>query len=58
VWAVPALGSVIHDENTEVARAAANALVRCGAQGRAVLGGSAAPVAREVLALAALGEAG
>lgn len=55
-WAVPALLSVLHDENVEVARAAANALVRCGPRGRAVLEESSAPVAREVLALTRIGE--
>jgi HEAT repeat protein len=55
-WAVPALLTVLHDDSIEVARAAANALSRCGPRGRAVLEESSAPVAREVLALAALGE--
>ncbi|MBB6629196.1 HEAT repeat domain-containing protein [Nocardioides sp. KIGAM211] len=55
-WAVPALASVLHDDdNVEVSRAAANALHRCGAAGREVLEHSRAPVAREVVALAALG---
>ena len=56
VWAVPALRSVLHDDSIEVARAAANALSRCGPRGSAVLEESSAPVAREVLALAAIGE--
>jgi HEAT repeat protein len=55
-WAIPALVSVLHDDSVEVARAAANALIRCGPRGRAVLEESRAPVAREVLALAAIGE--
>lgn len=54
-WGVPALTGVLYDANVEVARAAANALRRCGAQGMEVLADSPAPVAREVLALAALG---
>jgi hypothetical protein len=54
-WAVPALTDVLHDDNVEVARAAANALRRCGPSGRDVLASSDAPVAREVLALSALG---
>jgi HEAT repeat protein len=54
-WAVPALGNVLLDENVEVARAAANALHQCGPLGRDVLAASSAPVAREVVALAALG---
>lgn len=53
--AVAALAGVLDDPNVEVARATANALQRCGPAGQAVLVGSAAPVAREVLALAALG---
>jgi HEAT repeat protein len=53
-WAVPALTTVLQDGNTEVARAAANALRRCGAAGAEALAGSAAPVAREVVALSAL----
>lgn len=55
-WAIPALNSVLHDASVEVARAAANALIRCGPTGRAVLDESSAPVAREVMALAALSE--
>jgi hypothetical protein len=55
-WAVPALLTVLHDDSVEVARAAANALVRCGPRGRAALEDSSTPVAREVLALAAIGE--
>ena len=53
--AVDALTPVLDDDNVEVARAAANALQRCGPLGQAVLHASDAPVAREVLALAALG---
>jgi HEAT repeat protein len=53
-WAVPALTTVLQDDNTEVARAAANALRRCGPAGAEALAGSTAPVAREVVALAAL----
>lgn len=53
--AVLALGDVLDDANIEVARAAANGLQRCGPAGQAVLHDSPAPVAREVLALAALG---
>ncbi|MGH3360978.1 MAG: HEAT repeat domain-containing protein [Nocardioides sp.] len=55
--AVELLTGALDDGDVEVARAVANALHRCGRHGRAVLGSSAAPVAREVLALAALGEA-
>lgn len=54
-WGVPALTDVLYDDNVEVARAAANALRRCGPTGVEVLTSSSAPVAREVLALAALG---
>jgi HEAT repeat protein len=54
-WGVPALTDVLYDENVEVARAAANALRRCGPAGVDVLVDSSAPVAREVMALAALG---
>jgi HEAT repeat protein len=53
--AVPALRAVLDDSSIEVARAAANALVRCGPMGRAALEESHAPVAGEVMALAALG---
>lgn len=49
------LSVALDDPNVEVARAAAAALQRCGPPGQAVLTGSPAPVAREVLALAALG---
>ncbi len=52
--AVTALDPLLVDDNVEVARAAANALARCGATGRLSLHRSNAPVAREVLALAAL----
>jgi HEAT repeat protein len=55
-WAIPALLTVLHDDSIEVARAAAYALSRCGPRGRDVLEESSAPVAREVLALAAIGE--
>ena len=54
-WGVPALTDVLYDDNVEVARAAANALRRCGPAGVDVLVDSVAPVAREVMALAALG---
>jgi len=54
-WAVPALTTVLYDDNVEVARAAANALRRCGPGGQDVLASSPAPVAREVVALSALG---
>ena len=53
--AVVPLTAALRDESTEVARAAANGLRRCGPDGRSVLEASPAPVAREVLALAALG---
>lgn len=53
--AVTALATVLDDNNVEVARAAANGLQRCGPQGQAVLRNSASPLAREVIALAALG---
>lgn len=53
--AITALSQVLDDDNVEVGRAAANALQRCGPGGRSVLHDSSAPVAREVLALAALG---
>ena len=53
--AVVPLTAALRDESTEVARAAANGLRRCGPEGRSVLEASPAPVAREVLALAALG---
>lgn len=53
--AVELLALALDDDNVEVARAAADALNRCGSPGRWVLRGSPAPVAREVLALAALG---
>jgi HEAT repeat protein len=43
------------DDDVEVARAAAGALRRSGERGQRVLGASEAPVAREALALAALG---
>ena len=46
----------LDDANIEVARAVAYALHRCGHHGRDVLAASPAPVAREVLALAALVE--
>lgn len=52
--AVTALATALHDDNVEVGRAAANGLQRCGEPGRSVLQDSSAPVAREVLALAAL----
>ena len=55
--AVIPLSAALNDTSVEVARAAANGLHRCGAPGQAVLGDSSAPVAREVLALAALGSA-
>lgn len=53
--AITPLSAALHDSSTEVARAAANGLRRCGPGGQAVLEDSSAPVAREVLALAALG---
>ena len=53
--AVTPLSAALLDTSIEVARAAANGLRRCGAGGHAVLEDSPAPVAREVLALAALG---
>lgn len=53
--AVPALSNCLTAENVEVARAAANALKRCGVKGREMLSESEAPVACEVVALAALG---
>lgn len=54
--AVPALVRVLREDgNVEVARAAANALHRCGAAGREAVESSEVPVAREVVALAALG---
>lgn len=53
--AVTPLSTALHDTSVEVARAAANALRRCGAPGQTLLDDSSAPVAREVLALAALG---
>lgn len=53
--AVTPLSTALHDTSVEVARAAANALQRCGAPGQAVLADTSAAVAREVLALAALG---
>ena len=53
--AVTPLSTALHDTSVEVARAAADALYRCGAGGKSVLDESTAPVAREVLALAALG---
>ncbi len=56
--AVTPLSAALVDPSVEVARSAANALRRCGAPGQAALDDSSAPVAREVLALAALGGAG
>lgn len=53
--AVTPLSIGLEDENVEVARAAAQGLHRCGPAGRSVLDAATAPVAREVLALAALG---
>ena len=38
-WGVPALNDVLYDDNVEVARAAANALRRCGATRRRRAGG-------------------
>jgi HEAT repeat protein len=52
--AIP-LSTALHDADVEVARAAADGLRRCGEAGEAVLRHSHAPVAREVLALAAIG---
>ncbi len=51
---VEALDRLLADDHVEVARAAANALARCGGTGHAALVRSDEPVAREVLALAAL----
>jgi HEAT repeat protein len=53
--AVPVLEAALVDLDVEVARAAANALRRSGRVGTEVLEASDVPVAREVLALAALG---
>ncbi|NYG55431.1 HEAT repeat domain-containing protein [Nocardioides perillae] len=55
--AVPALTPVLEDPAVEVARAAAQALGRSGPAGAAALEESTAPVARETVALAALGTA-
>ncbi len=55
--AVELLAGALDDTNVEVARAVANAIHRSGRHGRDVLAASSAPVAREVLALAALVEA-
>lgn len=52
--AVAPLSLGLEDENVEVARAAAQALHRCGPAGHSLLESATAPVAREVLALAAL----
>lgn len=53
--AVPALVPVLDDPAVEVARAAAQALGRSGPAGAEALAVSQAPVARETVALAALG---
>lgn len=53
--AVTPLSAALRDADVEVARAAADGLRRCGQPGEAVLRESDAPVAREVLALAAIG---
>lgn len=55
--AVEALAPVLEDPAVEVARAAAQALGRGGRPGAEVLAASEAPVARETVALAALGAA-
>ena len=55
--AVELLAGALDDTNVEVARAVADAIYRSGRHGRDVLAASTAPVAREVLALAALAEA-
>lgn len=54
--AVELLEGALEDDSVEVARAAANALHRCGRTGQRVLRFSEVPVAREVVALAALRE--